>query len=269
MLNTKNTRQNQKDNNKNKTPHFANSIWLCGKHAVFSALQKKRRKIFQILVTKNSNAELEKFLHQEHLLNLKNYIKIVDGEYINSLIGRDQVHQGFALNCSTLPIKNQNDLLNELESLSKDKLPNLILLDQLSDPQNIGAIIRSAISFGINKIIFCEHNAPKENSTIVKASAGTIEMADLIMVTNFSNLMEKLKKLGYWCIGLDGSAKNLISTIKDYGKVALVIGSEGNGIRELVKKNCDLLAKIEIAHSVESLNASVATAIALYELSKK
>lgn len=260
--------KNLKDSRK-EIAHRPDQIWLCGKHAVFAALQKKRRKIFQILVTKNTLLELEKVLQNSGLTNLKNSLKLVEGEQINAVVGRDQIHQGIALSCSRLPIKNQNDLLEELYSLEKHQLPTLLLLDQLSDPQNIGAIIRSAISFGVTKIIFCEHNAPKESASMCKTSAGTIEMADLIVVVNFSNLIEKLKKIGYWCIGLDGTSSTKITDIKTYDHVALIVGSEGDGIRDLVKKNCDLLAKINIDPSVESLNASVATSIALYELSQK
>lgn len=253
-----------------------NQIWIYGKHSTFSALQSKRRKIFQILVTKNTESELEKFIIQNHLSHLTPLIKSVENVQIESLTGRDQPHQGIAAICSRLPVKSQNDLLEELYKIkdaagedSKAKLPTLLLLDQLSDPQNIGAIIRSAVSFGVKKIIFCEHNAPKENASMCKASAGTIESVDLVMVTNFNNLIEKLKKISYWCIGLDGTAKTLISEVKDYNNIALVVGSEGDGIRDLVKKNCDILAKIEINSSVESLNASVATSITLYELFKK
>ena len=89
------------------------------------------------------------------------------------------------------------------------------------------------------------------------------------MVVNFNNLIEKLKKIGYWCVGLAGEGKTSIQTLKEYKNIALIVGSEGDGIRDLVKKNCDLLAKIEIDKEVESLNASVAAAIALYELTRK
>ena len=278
MQKAKNTKQNQKDNHKSLNPvrirpqiakTDSNQIWLYGKHSVLSALQKKRRKVFQILVTKNSAAELEKFLQHNNLQKLADIIKLTDNDHINSVVGRDQIHQGIAASCSRLAVKNQNDLLEELYKLKKPQLPNLILLDQLSDPQNIGAIIRSAASFGVKKIIFCEHNAPRESAAMCKSSAGTIEMIDLVTVVNFSNLIEKLKKLGYWCIGLDGRSSTFIDEIKNYDNVALIVGSEGDGIRELVKKNCDILAKIKIDPSVESLNASVATSIALYELSKK
>jgi 23S rRNA (guanosine2251-2'-O)-methyltransferase len=246
-----------------------NEIILCGKHAVFSALEKKRRKIFEIFVTENSATELENFLNKNSLEKLKNLVRRLDNRGIENLLGEGQIHQGIAIRATKLPLKTQNDLLEELCELKENsKLPTLILLDQISDPHNVGAIIRSAIGFGVTKIIFCEHNAPKENATIVKSSAGTIEMADLIVVTNFSNLLEKLKKIGYWCIGLAGEAKHNITEIKEYKNIALVVGSEGDGIRDLVKKNCDLLAKIQMNNEVESLNASVAAAIALYEISK-
>jgi 23S rRNA (guanosine2251-2'-O)-methyltransferase len=255
-------------NNKGNVQQNDN-LWLFGKHPAFNALQKKRRKIFQILVTKNTNSELEKILLTPELSNLKNLVKLVDGSQIDLLIGKDQLHQGIAVECSKLPIKNQNDLLEELHSLDKNQLPTLLLLDQLSDPQNIGAIIRSALSFGVEKIIFSEHNAPRESAVMARSSVGSIEMADLIVVTNFSNLIEKLKKIGYWCVGLEGNSNTYINEIKTYETVALIVGSEGNGIRELVKKNCDVLAKIAISEKVESLNASVATSIALYELSRR
>ncbi|MBU6339774.1 MAG: 23S rRNA (guanosine(2251)-2'-O)-methyltransferase RlmB [Rickettsiales bacterium] len=246
----------------------SNTIWLYGKHSSFSAIANNRRKIFKILVTKNTQSELDNFLSKNKFSTAKNLVRLVEASQIESIVGNAQPHQGIAVECSKIPTKNQIDLLEELYKLEKDQLPNLLLLDQLSDPQNIGAIIRSAVSFGVKKIIFCEHNAPKENAAMAKSSAGTIEIADLIVVTNFNNLIEKLKKIGYWCIGLEGKSNHFINEIKDYKPIALVIGSEGNGIRDLVKKNCDILAKIPIDEKVESLNASVAASIALYELSR-
>ena len=244
-------------------------LWLCGKHPIFSILQKKRRKVFEILVTQNTADELENFLTKNSLTHLHPLVRLADNERIESLVGKFSVHQGIAANCSKLPTKNQNELLQELERFKEgEQLPTLLLLDQITDPHNVGAIIRSACGFGVKKIIFCEHSAPKENATIVKTSAGTIDNVDLVVVTNFSNLLEKLKKIGYWCIGLDGNTKTSISSLKGYKNIALIVGSEGDGIRPLVKKNCDILARIDIDSEVESLNASVAAAIALYELSR-
>ena len=246
-----------------------NQVWISGKHPVFTALMRQRRKIYEILATQNSVNELKNFLTKNNLQNFVSLIKLVDNSAIENLVGRQQPHQGLLLKASRLPIKSQINLLEELYAINEGKkLPPLLLLDQISDPHNVGAIIRSAASFGVKKIIFCEHNAPQENSTIIKSSAGTIEFVDLFMVTNFNNLIEKLKKIGYWCIGLAGEGKSKLSEINDYKNIALVVGSEGNGIRDLVKKNCDLLVRIEINQEVESLNASVAAAIALHQISQ-
>lgn len=251
-------------------PNNAGShIWLCGKHPVQTVILQNRRQIQQILLTKNSVTNFEEFLNKNSLSDrFKNKIRITDNDQIEAVVGAGQVHQGVAIQCSKLKVKNQLEFLTELHELEKENLPNLLLLDQISDPHNVGAIIRSAAAFGVKKIIFSEHNAPKENATIVKSSAGTIDFVDLIAVPNFSTLMEKLKKLGYWCAGLDGCAKQSISELKEFDHIALIVGSEGKGIRDLVKKNCDLLVKIEISGEVESLNASVAAALALNEIKR-
>ncbi len=275
--------QNQKkltNNNKNhqaKKPKRINDesnrdsslIWICGKHASFAALLNKNRKIYEILTTKNSSEELNQFLQKNSLQHFSKITKITNKEDIEKNT-YDQVHQGIAVKCSKLQLKTQFDLLENLHQLEENsKLPTLVLLDQISDPHNVGAIIRSAAAFGVNHIIFCEHNSAKESAAMVKSAAGNIEFTKLFCVTNFNNLIEKLKKIGYWCVGLAGEGNVNLSKIADeYKNIALIIGSEGNGLRDLVKKNCDLLARIEINSKVESLNASVAAAIALYEITK-
>jgi 23S rRNA (guanosine2251-2'-O)-methyltransferase len=274
---TDNSKDNKHIQNSSVKKHFTrnssaeNAIWLYGKHPVFIALQKKRRQIFEILVTKNTLLELESFLHKNSLGHLQQIIKLTDNDKIAAIIGKNYVHQGLLASCSAILAKTQNELLQELHAIKakEDKLPPLLLLDQISDPHNVGAIIRSALGFGVKKIIFLKYNSAKENAAIFKASAGTIEFADIAIVSNFSNLMEKLKKIGYWCFGLAAEGESSIQAIKNYSNIALIIGSEGSGIRNLVKKNCDLLVKIETSREVESLNASVAASIALYELSKK
>lgn len=253
---------------KQQNKPLSKGIWLFGKHSVFLALQKKRREIFEILVTKNSVIELENFLAEKNLSHLKTRLKLVEARFIDSIVGSDQIHQGLALNCSTLALKSQNNLLDELENARDkgQKMPPLLIMDQLRDPHNVGAIIRSACAFGVKKIIFPEHNFPKESAVMSKSSVGMIENVDLFLVVNLNNLMAKLKELNYWCVGLAGEAKDSINKIREYKNIALIIGSEGEGIRDLVKRNCDLLVKIEMDRDVESLNASVAASIALREI---
>lgn len=270
MTNQKQTKTKKILKSKNKSQLDSSKIWVYGKHPSFTILKNNHRKIFEILVTKNSINELESFLTKESLLKFKNLIRVVNNEFIENVVGKNQIHQNIAIRTEKLKTKNQFDLIEELYLISdKSKLPTLLILDQITDPQNIGAIIRSAVAFNVKKIIFCEHNSPKENATIIKTSAGNIDFAELIVVTNFNNLIEKLKKIGYWCIGLASEGNKNISEIIQYDNIALVVGSEGDGIRELVKKNCDLLLKININKSVESLNVSVATSLALYEIFSK
>lgn len=254
-----------------------NQVWIYGKHSFFSAIKNKKRKILKILISENNQDILDNFIkNNPEFSSLLPLIKVAQNDAISLTIdprnnkNNPITHQGFSMLCSRLPTQNQNDLLAKLSKLkdSDQKLPKLLILDQISDPHNVGAIIRSAIAFGVNNIIFCEHNAPKENATIIKTSVGTIEDCEMTIVVNISNLMEKIKKLGYWCVGLDGEGETLIEDVKKYDNLAIIIGSEGDGIRPLIKKNCDFLAKINIDGKVESLNASVACAITLYELAK-
>lgn len=262
--------RNYKGSKSNTKLEGGSGFWLFGKHSVFSAIKSGRRKIFKILISSKSNAEAlkkELFIHKkEHLASL---IEITDQDRITRLSGADFLHQGIAMQASKLSIGDQNSLIAKLEKIPNDlEKPTLLIMDEIQDPQNFGAIIRSAISFGVIDIIFCSHNSSKETPAAIKASSGTIEQADLFEVTNLNNLLEKLKKLDYWCIGLAGEAKLELPEVAKYRNIALIVGCEGEGMRSLVKKNCDLLLRINIDNKVESLNASVASAIALYEIKK-
>ncbi len=241
------------------------SVWIIGKHPVASALSSGKRSIYQIFVTKSSYEYLKLSLKPQILNKIGNKIKIVETSLIESIIKKDSTHQGIIANCSKLKTKSESDLF-ELLNKSEEK-PNLLILDQLTDPQNIGAIYRSACAFRMKNIVIPENNFSEESSSLIKASVGAIEKLNIYKVINLNKLLEKLKKQDYWCAGLDGAAKSDISDLKNYSNIALIIGSEGKGIRPLIKKNCDFLVKIKI-QEVESLNASNACAIALYELTR-
>ena len=144
---------------------------------------------------------------------------------------------------------------NRLISIVKDLLP-----------EGMGAIIRTSVAFGIEKIIITSYNSVKDTPIVAKASVGLNEFVDLIEVVNLNNAIKSLKNVGYFIIGLDGEAKITIDKITDSRNLALVLGNEGKGIRELVKRNCDELVKIPMENCAESLNVSVATAIAIYQL---
>ena len=253
---------NKRKTGKNKNPQIflPKLIWIYGKHPVLMALTHKRRKFKQIVITKNNQKQIQDFKLSGHL------IKIADNKFISELLPEDVPHQGFALQASPIPTLNEEDFLSGIANYKQNELPPLLILDQLTDAGNVGAIIRSASAFGIKNIIITKHNFTQNNAVICKTSAGTIELVNVIIANNLNNLLGNLKKIGYWCIGLDGSAQNSIKQTKDYNNIALIIGNEGSGIRKLVKHNCDLLVKIPINKEVESLNAANAAAIALYEL---
>ena len=144
----------------------------------------------------------------------------------------------------------------------------MVILDQVTDPHNIGAIVRSAAAFSADAVILTEYNSPSENNTIVKCAAGACESVPLVKVTNLASCMKTLKKEGYWIIGLDGHTETELNQSIFSDKIALVLGSEGTGMRKLTKDNCDYIAKIKISSNLESLNVSNAAAIALYEFSR-
>lgn len=250
----------------------SNQLWIFGKHSFYSSLKKGKRNFYQILISENNEQEFRNFLESNPKLKskLSNIIKFCDNQTISSNIDSSSstTHQGYAALASKLKTKTQLELLTNLYDLKEkgQDLPKLLILDQITDPHNIGAIIRSAVAFGIKELILSEHNCASESSTIIKTSVGLIEEINITIVTNINNLIEKLKKLEYWVAGLAGEGKSNIKDLKNYENLALIVGSEGDGIRKLVKKNCDLLAKITMNEECESLNASVATAIALYEL---
>lgn len=251
--------------------HKETKMLIYGKNSVLSALANHKRIIKQIFTTSNNNEAINKIAKNRPKLN--NIIKIIDNEYLDNILP-NKLHQGLAAEVEPLNIKNQNDLLGEIyqiqeKSQEKINLPNLLMLDQICDPHNVGAIIRSAAAFGFTKIIFSYHNSIKESPIIVKSSCGAIELVDLYQITNFNNLLAKLKEIGYWVVGLDGKGNIAIDSLKEYLPIVVIAGSEGDGIRSLVKKNCDFLAKITISESVESLNVSIATAIALNNIYKK
>jgi len=246
----------------------ANQVLIYGKHPVLATLLNKNRKIYQILVNKNSQAELSKFIADNKITHHQSLIKIVDKEYINSFLPLGSTHQGLLLKCSPIKTISHHQFLDKISGFLPENLPRLLILDNLTDPHNIGAIIRSAIAFGFTNIVIPERNFPLNSPIVAKSACGMLEIAELIVASNLNSFLSELKKIGYWRIGLDGEAKTDINIAKNYQPIALVLGSEGDGIRRLVKENCDLLVKIKINQVVESLNVSNAAAIAMYEINR-
>lgn len=253
------------NNNFKKSECLSNKSLIYGKHPFFSVIKSKKRKIYDLFILDKNKNEFLNFLKENNIVLPKEIINFVDGKKLDSIFPyQEKNHQGYILYASERQKVSFDDFINQVKN--QKLLPKLLILDQILDPHNLGAIIRTAVAFGIENIIITSFNSVKDTPTVAKSSVGLSEIINLIEVVNLNNTIKDLKSVGYFVIGLDGEAKLTIDKIKDSNNLALVLGNEGRGIRELVKKNCDDLVKIPMNSGVESLNVSVATAIAIYEL---
>lgn len=234
----------------------SSSYILYGKHACLAALQNNRRQILKIFA---SNEIFNDPLFNKHIA--KGNYKILPKPEIDKLFPTHTAHQGIAL--QVLPITNR-DLTSALNQ------KRVAILDQITDPQNLGALLRSAAAFGVKNIIVPQDNAAKENANLAKIASGALETVSITEVVNLAQTIKKLKDAGFWIIGLDHNAKTLIQDYPAPEKLAIVLGNENSGIRPLVQKQCDLLVKIPMQPTtlLDSLNVSTAAAIAFYEMFK-
>ena len=209
---------------KNKT---GSELILYGRHAVISALKNPERKIKKLVISPDNREEIE-------TLNLNITPTIIDKKDFNKFLPQDAVHQGFALYCNRL----ENTPLEDLIASSENKTQcHILILDQVTDPQNIGAIIRSCAAFNTLGLIMQDKNSPLESGAMAKAAAGTMEFVPISRVTNLNRAIEKLKEAGFWIIGMDGYAKTSLDKLDKSGKIAVIMGSEGKGMRRLVEEN--------------------------------
>jgi 23S rRNA (guanosine2251-2'-O)-methyltransferase len=233
-------------------------LFIYGKHAALAALSNPMRKIKRVMVTKNTQTECAK-----ELSKCKN-ISPTDSAKLEAMLGKDAVHQGIVVECEPLTQPSLQEWLTG-SPLSRE----LILLDQVSDPHNVGAILRTAAAFGIGAVITLERNAAQESGVLAKSASGALEVVPLISVGNLAQTIEILKKAGYWIYGLDGEAKETIGQQKFDAKTALILGAEGRGLRRLTAEHCDFLVKIPMSGQMESLNVSNAAAVTMYEISRR
>ena len=213
------------------------------------ALSAKRRKILAVYATA---AAAERLAPELAALDLS--AKIVSAEEIGVRLPRDAVHQGVMLEAAALPVLDLSDL---------PAAGILIVLDQITDPHNVGAIIRTAAAFGVGGVVTTERNAPDFSGLLAKSASGGLEHVPLVAVTNLARAMEELGDLGYWRIGLDSQAPVELRQSPLSRPLALVLGAEGKGLRRLTREKCDVVARIDMPGAIKSLNVSNACAVAL------
>ncbi|MDA0939224.1 MAG: RNA methyltransferase, partial [Proteobacteria bacterium] len=186
---------------------------------------------------------------------------------ISKITGLNQaVTQGIVLETKQIIQQHWKDVIEQRKN--KNGKDTVVILDQVTDVQNIGTIIRTSLAFSVDTIFVIDRNAPKESGALVKAACGAFENVSMISVPNIVQVMMKLQDLKYWIIGLDSAAKeSILSKNMEFDKVALVFGSEGKGMRHLTRECCDLLLKINTSDAMQSINVASAVSIALYSRS--
>jgi len=230
----------------------AGAVRLWGRHAVEAALKNPERNHRKLWATREGIESLDGELPPDFP------VEFAQGADLARLVARDAPHQGLVLECEPLSDVWLADVLHG------DPARPLLVLDQVTDPHNVGAILRSAAAFDACAIVTQDRHAPAESGVVGKAASGALEIVPWVRVVNLARALEEAAEAGYWRIGLDGEADMTIAEALPAGPVALVLGAEGEGLRHNVRQHCDAVARLPISTAMESLNVSNAAAIALY-----
>ena len=268
----KNTYKNNSNNNNNKDVLSDQNIFklksnqtiISGKHSTLSALKNKNRHLFYLITTAENKLNWETKVKE---IGLSIEIVIRKKEQLD-VINNYKPHQNIILITQALERISLDEFLEKKHDKS-ERFLRLIILDQVTDPQNVGAIIRSAHAFKMDGIALSQRNSPQETAAMSKASSGAIEMLDIIDLSNMSREIIKLQKSNFTVYGLaNGGDYNISDLQGETGNIAIILGSEGTGLRRLTKEKVDRLITIPISDESESLNVSNAAAIAMFQLQK-
>jgi 23S rRNA (guanosine2251-2'-O)-methyltransferase len=244
----------------NQTAKIAGGgYWLYGIHAVMAALANPKRRITRLIASPARMAALPKTLPDGLLA------EAMHGSEIDRLLEAGAVHQGIAMLVAPLQCLLLEDFLDPSQQHNPQNRP-LIVLDQVTDPHNVGAILRSAAAFGAAGILLPKDHAASESAVMAKAASGALDSVKRISVTNLARGLKQLKEAGIWLLGLDGTASDTLAQHASLSPCALIMGAEGKGLRRLTAEACDKLVKLPMQPGMESLNVSNAAAISLYQL---
>ncbi len=252
--------RNPADNRRRETP---DTVWLFGIHAVREALENPMRDKLRLILTKNAADRLADALPKGGIEP-----EMADPRRFPAPLDPQSVHQGAAIEVKPLDWGS----VSELCAIRRDDNPVVLLLDRVSDPHNVGAILRSAEVFGARAVIAPRRHSAPETGALAKSASGALERQPYLQVPNLARSMSALKEMGYKILGLDGEAPASIEDALDVhgvGPIALALGSEGPGLRQLTKETCDELVHISAAGGFGSLNVSNAAAVALYATGKR
>lgn len=241
-----------------RLPHAKpeSGLWLYGLHAVRAALSNPKRFVRRAVLTPRAAEDIGAKL----LARVKQ--EVTDMHGVSRILPDGAVHQGVALLCEPLPRLELDGVLAQ----ASDKRRIVLVLDQITDPHNAGAILRTAAAFGVTAIVVQNRHSPPESGVLAKAASGALDVIPMVHVVNVARTLEELGKMNFWRVALAGDGEAPLRDVSASGDVALVLGSEGAGIRRLVRERCDISAYVPITSAIESLNVSNAAAVALYEL---
>lgn len=233
--------------------------WLYGRHAVEAALANPARNLRRLLLAETPDEALARKLAT---LRLPLGPEVVGRAALEGTLPPGAVHQGMALRVEPLFQPSVQVFLQEL----RDRPAVILALDHVTDPQNVGAIIRSAAAFGAAAVLTTQDHAPPESGVLAKTASGGLEVLPYIRETNLVRALDLLKQAGFWCFGLDEAGEGLLSAADAAARSCLVLGAEGEGLRRLTRERCDRLVRLPTRPPIAALNVSNAAAVALYEL---
>lgn len=236
--------------------------WLYGVHTVMALLANRTRRYSRILTCDPSRAAQIATIITD---TPQTAVETVSSDALEAMLPDGAVHQGIAVLASPLENTPLEEICDQANALPRARI---VVLDQVSDPHNIGAIVRAAAAFAAIAVVVQDRHTPPVTGVLAKAASGGVEHCPLVRVTNLARALETLQRAGVWCIGLDSEASQPLRNAKVSGATALVLGAEGGGLRRLTRDMCDALAVIPYSGPLASLNVSNAAAIALYEISQ-
>jgi 23S rRNA (guanosine2251-2'-O)-methyltransferase len=242
--------------------------WIYGRHAVAAALANPERSWRRLAALAGQQVEARTLVAGAQAVRSGDGepIRLLDRDGLAALLPEGAVHQGLALEVEPLAGPGLDDLLRQAATIPGRSV--IVALDQVTDPHNLGAVLRSAAAFGALAVVLAEHGGAPVTGALAKAASGALERVPLVKVVNLARALDRLKEGGFWICGLDETAAETLAALDLGQRVVIVLGGEGGGMRRLVREHCDYLARLPTLPAQPTLNVSNAAAIALYELAR-
>lgn len=243
------------------------AAWLYGRHAVEAALANPARRCQRLVALRETAAEAATLLRAARAAPPGGGVEVVERRALEKLLPHGAVHQGLALAAEPLPASDLDALLAIETPAGTTQV--IVALDQVTDPHNVGAVLRSAAAFGALAVIMPEYGTPNITGALAKAASGALEQVPLLRVANLVRTLEKLKRAGFWTLGLDEHADRTIAELSLPERIVVALGAEGPGLRRMTREHCDFLARLPTRSTMASLNVSNAAAVTLYAVTQR